>query len=114
MLNRTLLIVPAIALVTLAGCHPVPPPHDGPVRALKDVPMFIPANGYGVAEWHPSPDGSGRPEALLLRLLLAGPLDGGEVIMRIKSRAEVNRLIAVLERHRDGVWNRDGSFKHKE
>ena len=81
---------------------------------MKNIPLFIPAGGYGVAEWHPSDDGSGRPEAILFRLLLAGPLDGGEVILRIKSRAEVNRMIGILQRHRDGVWNEDGTLKKED
>lgn len=84
--------------------HPIPPMEDGPVRKMKDIPLFIPAGGYGIAEWHSNPDASGKPEALLLRLLLEGPLDGSEVIMRIKSREETNRLIKLLERHRDNVW----------
>lgn len=41
---------------------------------------------------------------LYLVLEFGGSLDGAEFILRLKSRKEANRLIAVLERHRDGVW----------
>lgn len=71
---------------------------------MQDIPLLLPVAGYGVAEWHPTLDGSGKPTALLLRLQLAGGNDGAEVVMRITSRAETNRLIAILERHRDNVW----------
>ena len=32
-------------------CHPIPPANDGPPRAMKNIPLFIPAGGYGVAEY---------------------------------------------------------------
>jgi hypothetical protein len=83
--------------------HPIPPPEPNP-RNLEDIPVKLPVRGYSVCEWTPEKDGKGKVEQVHLVLHLAGSLDGAEVIMRIKSRLEINRLIQVLERHRDGVW----------
>lgn len=83
--------------------HPIPEAKDGFLNC-RDIATFIPVAGYSVAEWYRLPNGQGKPEAVCVRLMLADALDGAEVVMRIKSREEFNRLIEVLERHRDNVW----------
>lgn len=83
--------------------HPIPPPRNKPEN-LADRPLPLLASGYEVCEWHRLPNGEGKPEAIVLVLNLAGELDGASIHMAIKSRLEANRLIQVLERHRDSVW----------
>ena len=55
-----------------------------------------------VNEWHPQPDGGGKPEQLHLVLEVAGlphPL-----VVRFKSPRPVDSLIVALMTHRKGVW----------
>lgn len=85
--------------------HPLPPERFSGQK-LSDLVAPLPCVGYQVLEWCRAKNGQGQPEAVFLRLLLGGELDGASVAMIIKSRAEMNLLIAMLERHRDGVWPR--------
>lgn len=82
--------------------HPIPPATFSG-RNLSDMQLIL-SNGYDVTEWTPQKNGEGQPEAVCLVLHFGGPLDGAGIVMRIKSRLECNRLIQILERHRDGVW----------
>ena len=83
--------------------HPLPP-ESFIGRNMDAIPLLLPVGGYCVAEWTPERDGKGTPTMVWLCLELAGRADGAEVVLRIKSRLEMNRLIKALERHRDGVW----------
>lgn len=84
---------------------PLPiPPAKMIGKNLRDIPVYLECTGYTVAEWTPLPNGQGKPTAVVISLKMGGRLDGVELGMRIKSRAECNRLIEVLKRHRDGVW----------
>ncbi len=73
-------------------------------RNLSDVPAMLVLDGYEVCEWTSERDGKGDPEMVCLVMHLGAELDGTQIVLRIKSRAEANRLIEVLRRHRDGVW----------
>lgn len=73
-------------------------------KNLRDVPAILESNGYGVYEWTPEEDGRGKPEMVILALELGGEFDGAQIALRLKSRPEVNRLLVMLRRHRDGVW----------
>ncbi len=83
--------------------HPIPPP-DPRVKNTRDIPAALICAGYSVNEWHPLPNGEGPATEVHVMLHLGGDLDGAHIVMRIKSRLECNRLIQILERHRDGVW----------
>lgn len=83
--------------------HPVPD-EEFSGKNLKDVAAMLVCDGYGVFEWTPEPDGKGKPEMICLVLELGADLDGAQIVLRIKSRPEANRLIEILQRHRDGVW----------
>lgn len=76
--------------------HPVPPDefHGKPIFAPK-------VKSYGVGSWCPTLDGSGKAEAVVFHVNFE---NGMSVIIRLKSRAEVNRTIAMLMRHADDVW----------
>jgi len=83
--------------------NPIPEPQFHG-KNLRDFPAWLEITSYGVAEWTPQDDGQGKPEAVLLHFELFKGLDGLQFAIRFKSRAEVNRLIGILGRHRDGVW----------
>ena len=55
-----------------------------------------------VGEWHPLPDGKGRPEQVHLRLTVAG-LDH-PLVARFKSPRSISQVIDAMTRHRDNVW----------
>jgi hypothetical protein len=81
--------------------HPIPPEEfDGKPAVGVEI------KGYGVAEWCPSPDGSGKPEAVILHFDVGMGDDKPPIsfMFRFKSRSEVNRCVALLLRHADGVW----------
>ena len=79
----------------------IPPMNRVPVWA----PRFLEVKEMGVAEWVPGPPGSGPPTMVVLHFAAQMP-DGSlaQFGLRLKSPAAVNRLIAMLERHRNGVW----------
>lgn len=56
---------------------------------------------YTIGQWCPSPDGSGKPEAIAISFKIA---DGCEIFFRLKSRHMVNTFIEIMEKHRDEVW----------
>lgn len=73
-------------------------------KNLDEVPLLLECNGYGVYEWVPGKNGEGKPEAVCLTMLLTGALDGGQVVLTVKTRAEMNRLVHLLSEYRDKVW----------
>lgn len=84
--------------------HPIPPMESAP-GPVGDVPLI--SEGYSVLEWHPTPDGSGPATAVIFAhhcALLGDPPLKIDVLTRLKSPGELDRLIAVLERHRLSVW----------
>lgn len=61
---------------------------------------------YTIGQWCPSPDGSGKPEAIAISFKIKSP-DGDdtcEIFFRLKSRRAVNVFIEIMEKHRDEVW----------
>ena len=82
--------------------HPVPD-EEFLGENLEDLNV-IACDAYSVCEWTPEKDGRGKPEMVCFVLHLGADLDGAQVVVRIKSRPEANRLINILRRHRDGVW----------
>ena len=83
--------------------YPIPPPEFSG-KNLRDMAAFLEVQSYGVAEWTPQDDGEGKPEAVLLHFDLGKALDGVTFAVRLKSRAEVQRLITMLGQYRDQVW----------
>lgn len=85
--------------------HPIPEPEFSG-KNLRDQPMFLEVQSYGVAEWTPEDDGKGKPEAVILHFDMGKALDGVSFGVRLKSRGEVQRLITMLGQYRDQVWPR--------
>jgi hypothetical protein len=78
-------------------------------HGAKPTPGVAQFDGYTVAQWCPTPDGSGRPEAVVLQIDLNAVLHingrvADAIALRLKSRHACNVLIEVLERHRDEVF----------
>lgn len=57
-----------------------------------------------VAEWHPLPNGEGKPTQV--HLLLTMKNNPIPLAIRFKSRRPIDELIMALITHADGVWPR--------
>lgn len=80
------------------------PPTKFSGKNMSDYAALFEVESYGVGQWTPEPDGKGTPEALILHFDLGRQLQGVTFAIRLKSKAEVNRLIEILQLHRDEVW----------
>jgi hypothetical protein len=78
------------------------PPDEvhGP-RSVAGLAYFE-VEEINVAEWCPTPDGTGRPEQVHMTLTVKG--FPNPFVMRFKSARTIGRLINNLRKHRDGVW----------
>ena len=74
----------------------MPPPESNP-RAL----MGPQVEAFTVGSWCPSSDGTGKPTAVAISIQVAGL---GDIVMRIKSPMEVDRIVQMLLRHKRDVW----------
>lgn len=63
---------------------------------------FTPIESVEVAEWHPTPDGTGRPEQVHLLIHIPG-LDC-PLALRMKSGAAVDAIADALAEHRRNVF----------
>lgn len=85
--------------------------YDISEHGPRATPRLAQFEGYTVGQWCPTPDGSGKPEAVVLEIckpdgiefLIQGRRASG-LALRLKSRHAINVLIEVLERHRDEVF----------
>lgn len=76
--------------------HKMPPAENNP------RPLFGPQiESFTVGSWCPTPDGSGKPTAVAISFEISG---FGDLVMRIKSPQEVDRIIQMLLRHKRDVW----------
>ena len=81
---------------------PLLPPVD---RIPESNVSGIAVTGIYVVEWHDTPEPTGRPVAVALLLSMPSVLpEGGRAVMRLKSAAVTDELVAALIRHRNGVW----------
>ncbi len=65
---------------------------------------FYEITNISVNEWHPLPDGKGKPEQVHLMIEVAG--NPYPIVMRFKSRRPVDELIVALIAHANGVWGK--------
>lgn len=73
------------------------PPMGGPHPL-----MGLSIDSYTIGSWCPSPDGTGKPEAVAISLKLNEfPCD---LVLRLKSPSRVDELIQALLRHKRDVW----------
>lgn len=75
-------------------------------KNLSDVPVFLEARSYGVAEWTPERDGKGKPEAVFLHFEMGGPFDGVTLGVRFKSRKEIQRCVTLLQQYSAMVFGK--------
>jgi hypothetical protein len=78
-----------------------PPDEEHGPRSLDGV-IFRDIEDINVAEWCPTPDGSGPPEQVWLSFKVKGI--EARFVLRFKSPRTIGRLINNLRKHRDGVW----------
>lgn len=75
------------------------------------TPQLMQCDGYDVGQWCESPDGTGKPVAVVLSFVPGAGVDMWlrgvrmtSIGLRIKSRHAINTLISILEHHRDEVF----------
>lgn len=56
---------------------------------------------FTVGSWCPTPDGSGKPEAVALSIEL---MTGEHLVMRLKTPRAVDETIQLLLRHKRDCW----------
>jgi hypothetical protein len=66
-------------------------------------PPFTNITEFGVGSWCPTPDGSGKPEAVVFHFKTR-EMEPVEFCLRLKTRKAVDNLIAMLIEHRDHVF----------
>lgn len=62
---------------------------------------FVEILSLSIRQWHPDPDGNGRPSQLHLMLKIAESLP---IVLRLKSAEVTDALIEALVRNRQDVW----------
>ena len=73
---------------------------------------FHPVNGYTVAQYHDTPDGTGPPSQVHF-LLNVPSVSKLPIIVRLKSAGAIDALIAALIEHREGVWGKKNDAESK-
>lgn len=68
----------------------------------QPMPHALECKGYKIVEWCPTPDGTGKPEAVAMIIDLG--MEDVKIALRFNNPESVDQLIAVLGRHRFGVW----------
>ncbi len=74
----------------------MPPPESNPVGMIGPK-----IEEFTVGSWCSSQDGTGKPEAVAISIKVA---DLGDIVMRIKSPMECDRIVQMLLRHKRDVW----------
>jgi hypothetical protein len=57
--------------------------------------------GFTVGDWCPTPDGSGKPEAVGISVQTE---HFGDIVIRLKTPERVDEVIQMLLRHKRDVW----------
>lgn len=78
-----------------------PPDEEHGPQSLAGV-AFMEIEEVHVAEWCPTPDGSGPPEQVWMTIKVKGV--DAQLVLRFKSPRTIGRLINNLRKHRDNVW----------
>lgn len=81
--------------------YKMPPPEgrSGPLLGPK-------SESLSVGSWCPTPDGSGPAEAVAISVTAKLFGDGPplDIVIRLKSPMEVDRVVQMLLRHKRDVW----------
>lgn len=68
--------------------------------------------GFTVGSWCPTPDGSGKPEAVAITVRVENL---GDLVLRLKSPERVDEVIRLLQQYKKEVWPEptvDGAHRH--
>ena len=80
---------------------------------MKESLMGPMVEGYSVGAWCPTPDGSGKPEAVAISF----KVKVGDIVLRLKSPRAVDEMIQLLQEYRNEVWPgseaNDGQHRRK-
>lgn len=88
-------------------------------KKINTVPRMTPAKtalygpevvGFTIAEWCPTEDGSGKPEAVAIVFNLH---EVGDVILRLRSQRVVDETIAALATHAASVFGPEAATWRK-
>lgn len=89
----------------MSGIDDVTPVNTVGIRFMEVI-------GIDIAEWHPLPNGEGRPTQVHMRFDVADfPYP---MIMRFMSRRPVDQLIVALMTHANAVWPNPESINNKK
>jgi hypothetical protein len=68
--------------------------------------MYLPCDGFTVSEWHPLPNGEGKPTMVCIIIKPADELGLPDCrfVLRMKSKEACQAMIDVLADHRNNVW----------
>ncbi len=75
---------------------------ERPVDDGKTQFVLIPDEGYEVCSWRPGPPRSGPPTQV--HLIMALPVPGAKMVLRLKSARALDEFVGVLLNHRKEVW----------
>jgi hypothetical protein len=64
--------------------------------------LLLPEKGYEVCSWRPGPPRSGPPTQV--HLLMALPVPGAKMVLRLKSARALDELVGILLQYRQEVW----------
>ena len=76
--------------------------HEEPRNTEGMTWLDVKLDSIDVVEWHPLPDGKGKPTEVHVSIMLEG-LDT-PIIMRFKGPGTLDGLISALAVHRFNVW----------
>lgn len=86
----------------MAGHFKPSRPYKMPPTESNPVPLMGPnIESFTVGSWCESSDGTGKPVAVAISIKVP---DLGDIVMRIKSPMELDRIVQMLLRHKRDVW----------
>ena len=82
-------------------------PHKLPPVENNSGPLFGPEIlSFGVVDWCPTPDGTGPATAvaIVVEAKWNDDIPKMDIVIRIKSPQELDRVVQMLLRHKRSVW----------
>lgn len=77
-------------------------PYKMPPAESNPQPLIGPQiESFTVGSWCPTSDGTGKATAVAISVEIRGI---GDIVIRIKSPQEVDRMVQMLLRHKRDVW----------
>lgn len=80
--------------------YKMPPPEPGGQQLIGPN-----VESFSVGSWCPTPDGTGKPTAVAIVVRTTTAIGTAmDVVVRIKSPMELDRVVQMLLRHKRDVW----------